>query len=147
MSSLGGKGYNLLILSQGGFQVPNAFIVSEEAFRDYQRDLSITFDESPDIEITDDLLSTIKDEIDHHLLKEELIAEINTQLHDLVRTSPISHPLLAVRSSGVAEDLEDASFAGINETVLNVACECDPVCDAIKTCWKSLTRVELWSIG
>lgn len=67
MSSLGGKGYNLLILSQGGFQVPNAFIVSEEAFRDYQRDLSITFDESPDIEITDDLLSTIKDEIDHHL--------------------------------------------------------------------------------
>lgn len=138
MSSLGGKGYNLLILAQGGFQVPNAFIVSEEAFREYRKDLSISFTESHDMEVTDDLLSAIQDEIDHHLLKEELIAEINTQLHDLVRASPISHPLLAVRSSGVAEDLDDASFAGINETVLSVACECDSVCDAIKTCWKSL---------
>lgn len=138
MSSLGGKGYNLLILAQGGFQVPNAFIVSEEAFRDYRRDLSITFVESHNTEITDDLLMAIQDEIDHHHLKEELIAEINTQLHDLVRASPISHPLLAVRSSGVAEDLDDASFAGINETVLNVDCECDSVCNAIKTCWKSL---------
>ena len=45
---------------------------------------------------------------------------------------------MAVRSSGVAEDLDNASFAGMNETVLNVECDCSSVCHAVKECWKSL---------
>ncbi|MDJ0961393.1 MAG: PEP/pyruvate-binding domain-containing protein [Acidimicrobiia bacterium] len=44
-----------------------------------------------------------------------------------------SDQLLAVRSSGAAEDLHEASFAGQYETVLNVAAQARPVADAIRT--------------
>ena len=71
-------------------------------------------------------------------MKYELTAEIQNQLHDLMSNSPIPNPLLAVRSSGVAEDLETASFAGMNDTILNVECELEPVVKAIKKCWSSL---------
>ena len=43
----------------------------------------------------------------------------------------------AVRSSATAEDLEGASFAGLQETYLNVAGE-EAVLEAIKKCWGSL---------
>lgn len=43
----------------------------------------------------------------------------------------------AVRSSGVQEDLADASFAGLYTTVLNVQGSA-AVAEAIKTCWASL---------
>lgn len=56
-----------------------------------------------------------------------------------LNTSPsLPTPLLAVRSSGVTEDLEEASFAGMNDTILNVHADVDSVCDAVKDCWKSL---------
>lgn len=44
---------------------------------------------------------------------------------------------VAVRSSATAEDLPDASFAGLQETVLDVRGE-DAVIAAIRTCWDSL---------
>jgi pyruvate, water dikinase len=43
----------------------------------------------------------------------------------------------AVRSSATAEDLEGASFAGLQETYLNVA-GLEPVLRAIRACWGSL---------
>ena len=42
----------------------------------------------------------------------------------------------AVRSSAVAEDLADASFAGVYETVLGVDC-LDGLREAVRTCWAS----------
>src|SRR5699024_10433319 len=44
---------------------------------------------------------------------------------------------VAVRSSATAEDLPWASFAGQQDTVLNVT-GVDNVCTAIETCWGSL---------
>jgi rifampicin phosphotransferase len=44
---------------------------------------------------------------------------------------------VAVRSSATAEDLERASFAGQQETFLNVQGE-QPLLDAIRRCWESL---------
>lgn len=44
----------------------------------------------------------------------------------------------AVRSSGVQEDMADASFAGLYTTVLNVSHDADAMAAAIKTCWASL---------
>src|SRR5579871_1219981 len=43
----------------------------------------------------------------------------------------------AVRSSATAEDLEGASFAGLQETYLNVSGE-EAVLDAVRKCWGSL---------
>ena len=44
---------------------------------------------------------------------------------------------VAVRSSATAEDTESASFAGMNETYLNVR-GADAVVDAVRRCWASL---------
>ncbi len=44
---------------------------------------------------------------------------------------------MAVRSSATAEDLPDASFAGQQETYLNIQGE-DKVIDSVKRCWASL---------
>ena len=44
---------------------------------------------------------------------------------------------VAVRSSATAEDTESASFAGMNETFLNVR-GADAVVDAVRRCWSSL---------
>src|ERR1700737_1334901 len=53
---------------------------------------------------------------------------------------------VAVRSSAVAEDLDEASFAGQYETVLGVAGELQ-VLEAVKKCWASAgeARVEEYS--
>ena len=44
---------------------------------------------------------------------------------------------VAVRSSATAEDTEAASFAGMNETFLNIR-GADAVVDAVRRCWSSL---------
>ncbi|MCB0219846.1 MAG: hypothetical protein KDH09_09150, partial [Chrysiogenetes bacterium] len=46
-------------------------------------------------------------------------------------------PLVAVRSSATAEDLEEASFAGVYTTVLGVASE-RAFLEAVETCWGAL---------
>ena len=46
-------------------------------------------------------------------------------------------PAVAVRSSATAEDLEDASFAGQQDTFLNVRGD-DALLDAVRDCWASL---------
>lgn len=125
-------------MAQGGFIVPSAFIVIQDAFWEFRQELGFDFSTQQDLPISDDTIDYIRNLVDNHELKEELVAEINTRLHDLRNQSPIAHPLLAVRSSGVAEDLDNASFAGMNETVLNVECDCSSVCHAVKECWKSL---------
>jgi pyruvate,water dikinase len=44
---------------------------------------------------------------------------------------------VAVRSSATGEDTASASFAGMNETFLNV-CGADAAIDAVRACWRSL---------
>ena len=45
---------------------------------------------------------------------------------------------VAVRSSATAEDTESASFAGMNETYLNVQRRRRACVDAVRRCWASL---------
>lgn len=138
MKTIGGKGFNLIVLAQGGFRVPNAFIISEEAFREYRSCLNCPPDVDDESSLTEEQTESIQKQFDAYELREELVSEIQNQLHDLVNNSCICDPLLAVRSSGVTEDLENASFAGMNDTILNVHCDVDSVCKAIRQCWKSL---------
>ncbi len=51
-----------------------------------------------------------------------------------------AEPYVAVRSSGTAEDLGDASFAGLHDTYLDVR-GYDNVITAIKRCWASMWNV------
>ncbi len=111
---VGGKGLNLGKLTRAGFSVPNGFCVTTDAYRLSVQGLSEQNEGSiKDIE-----------------LMPKLIAEIQTAQEKLRTTT------FAVRSSATAEDLAEASFAGQQDTFLNVTPE--ELLDALKACWASL---------
>ena len=111
---VGGKGLNLGKLTREGFRVPQGFCVTTDAYRFSVQGLS---------EQNESSVKDIK-------LPPELVTAIRTAREQL-QTSTV-----AVRSSATAEDLEEASFAGQQDTFLNVAS--DGLLDALKACWASL---------
>lgn len=66
------------------------------------------------------------------------IAPLPTDVADALRAAvkPLHGTGLAARSSGVAEDLAGASFAGQYETILDVR-GYDALADAVRQCWAS----------
>ena len=111
---VGGKGLNLGKLTRAGFPVPTGFCLTTDAYR-----LSVEG-------LSEQNEGSIKD-IE---LLPKLIAEIRTAREKLQTTT------FAVRSSATAEDLAEASFAGQQDTFLNVTS--DDLLDALKACWASL---------
>ena len=111
---VGGKGLNLGKLTRAGFQVPKGFCVVTDAYRFSVQNLP------------EQNASAIKELV----LAPELVAEIQTAREKLQTRT------VAVRSSATAEDLAEASFAGQQDTFLNVAS--DELLDALKACWASL---------
>src|SRR5690606_11505367 len=63
--------------------------------------------------------------------------EIRSAYAELGRRVGLDRPAVAVRSSATAEDLPDASFAGQQETFLNVR-GASALLDACKRCFASL---------
>jgi len=70
-------------------------------------------------------------------LPHDLADEIRASYRELARRSGLDRPAVAVRSSATAEDLPDASFAGQQETFLNVVGE-RQLMDACRRCYASL---------
>jgi len=70
-------------------------------------------------------------------LPESLRDEIAARYEDLAHATGQAEPPVAVRSSALGEDSEDASFAGQQESFLWVR-GVEHVCDAVRDCWVSL---------
>lgn len=119
---VGGKAANLGELTRAGFGVPPGFCVSTQAYR----------------RVADgDLLATMAPEQARQMLRavdipDDLATEIRQAYEQLGEEVPV-----AVRSSATAEDLPFASFAGQQDTFLNVIGS-DGVLDAVRRCWASL---------
>ena len=111
---VGGKGLNLGKLTRAGFRVPKGFCVTTDAYR-----FSVD-------RLSEQAVGAVKD----LALAPELITEIQAA-HEKLQTATV-----AVRSSATAEDLAEASFAGQQDTFLNVTP--DELLDALKACWASL---------
>jgi pyruvate, water dikinase len=71
----------------------------------------------------------------------DLRAEIAEAYEELAQVAGDSRPAVAVRSSAIGEDSEEATFAGQQETYLWVR-GADGVCDAMRNCWASLYSPE-----
>ena len=67
----------------------------------------------------------------------EIVQEIEAAYEKLGERIRQANPYVAIRSSATAEDLPDASFAGQQETFLNIRGKRD-VTSAVKRCWASL---------
>src|SRR3989344_937517 len=123
---VGGKGANLGEMTKAGFPVPNGFIITSNAYYDFIRENNFSvkikhllstanFDNSKSLE---QVSLHIKKLIRNGVLSDGLIKEIVASYNKL--SGPLNQALVAVRSSATAEDLTNASFAGQQETYLNV---------------------------
>lgn len=139
-SIVGGKAANLGKLISAGFQVPEGFCITTESY--YRTVKTVQIDE-----FINELMNLQIDDIDkikEISMKIRLcISEVN--IPENIKKNIIYHynnmkennTAVSVRSSATAEDLEDASFAGQQDTFLNVI-GIDELLKSVKKCWTSL---------
>ncbi len=140
---VGGKGANLGELTMAGFPVPNAFVLTTAAY-DYFVDKGgvmelvnkelAGIDRSSDQSLAD-ASKRIREAFESKDIPKDLMDDIRKSYSKLFAKG--KEGFVAVRSSATAEDLPDASFAGQQETYLNVHGEED-LFDKIRKCWSSL---------
>lgn len=142
---VGGKGANLGEMYNLGIPVPNGFIVTSEAYYQFVKDNNLKQKlndilKSSDVDDPDQLLAAsrkIKHIIKHSPMSDMLALEIMTNYRKLSGFMGLKSLPVAVRSSATAEDSADASFAGQQETFLNVVGESNVV-NRVRDCWASL---------
>ena len=138
---LGGKGRSLTNLVNHGFHVPTGFHVTTQAYRDFvaknglqPRILACAKPILVNGQASfDNASSEIQDLFESGTISSELETEIGSAYVDFDQ----DEPAVAVRSSANAEDLPNLSFAGQQETYLNIRGSAAVVA-AVKKCWASL---------
>jgi pyruvate,water dikinase len=139
VDSVGGKGASLGEMANKDFPVPGGFILTAQAYRRLLRDTGI----EEEIEAALDIDTEDSDELEEaHERAVELIrgAGMPDEMRDEIEAAYEElgdGEFVAVRSSATAEDLPDASFAGQQETYLNVE-GVDELVERVKDCWASL---------
>jgi pyruvate,water dikinase len=129
----GGKGANLGELLRAGFRVPNGFVVTTDAYRGFVAENGLgEAIAALAAEGGADASARIAGLFAGAELSQEVAAEIRSAYGTHLGGGPV-----AVRSSATAEDLAEASFAGQQDTYLNVVGE-DDVLAAVRDCWASL---------
>jgi pyruvate, water dikinase len=140
---VGGKGANLGELTAAGLPVPPGFVIGASAyaaFCDGSGLRSRIAKRLADVDVEDTAqldraAGEIRSMVENEAMPEWLEDAICAAYRDLGDGDP--HPAVAVRSSATAEDTASASFAGMNETVLNVR-DTIFLLDAVRQCWSSL---------
>ena len=151
LETIGGKGLSLAKILQAGFPVPGGFHVTTAAYHTFveanglqPRILAALKDANPALPTS---LETVSTTIGRFFadasIPPDIAAAITGAYLKLETSYPSTSPRIgvrlpvAVRSSATAEDLPEASFAGQQETFLNIQGE-DALLDRVKKCWASL---------
>lgn len=139
LATVGGKAGNLGELTRAGLPVPPGFCLTTEAYRraTAQADLEAIFDElertsGTDVPALTALASRARAAVLAAPIPSDIAEAVTAAYGRLGSEVPV-----AVRSSATAEDLPFASFAGQQDTYLNVVGR-DAVLDAVRRCWASL---------
>lgn len=139
----GGKGANLGEMFQSGFPVPPGFVVTAESYWIFIKKTGLKKQIS---EILDELNTEDSDELQEKtkkirelIIKKDMPEEIKKSIKDAYHKlrSGEKKYYVAVRSSATAEDLPNASFAGQQETFLNVIGD-ESLIKSVRECWASL---------
>lgn len=140
LPKVGGKGANLGVLTRAGFPVPPGFCVSTEGFLAFVAgcaELPALYDELDALPVDDvEAARQLGAKVRAALLSVPLPAAVSDGAIAAWRDIGDGHAY-AVRSSATAEDLPGASFAGQQDTYLNVRGE-SALLDAIRRCFASL---------
>jgi rifampicin phosphotransferase len=133
----GGKGANLGELTRAGLPVPPGFVIVTEAYRQYVAEYQLA-----------DKIAALAapggDHTGYESASEQIRGLFAAEVSDAVRAEIADayaalgeDVAVAVRSSATAEDLPEASFAGQQDTYLNVR-GFEDLLVAVRECWASL---------
>ncbi|WP_336034732.1 pyruvate, water dikinase [Halobacterium yunchengense] len=139
IDSVGGKGASLGELTDAGLPVPPGFVVTAGTYRSFIENADIDDDlfDAVDVDPEDSgALADAEAAAEDLILETDLPEEIREDILSSYDALDDGEAFVAVRSSATAEDLPDASFAGQQETFLNVTRE--DLVDRVKRCWASL---------
>jgi len=155
ISVAGGKGANLAEIYNLRVPVPPGFVITAQAYnyfiekaglKNKMKEMldEIDYENTKQLdEITKKLREMIvSSEFPTEMRREvigayeDLAGDKDTPVYELLRRIP-EHIFVAVRSSATAEDLEDASFAGQQDSFLNIK-GTENLIEAIKKCFASL---------
>lgn len=138
---VGGKGSSLARLARANLPVPPGFHITTQAYRRFIDEnhladpiLAIAGQAQSESPLT---LDNASSQIQSLLLQGTIPADIIDLIGKSYRELSVDERSVAVRSSATAEDLPEMSFAGQQETYLNVR-GADKVLEAVKRCWASL---------
>jgi pyruvate,water dikinase len=134
----GGKGASLSRMTAAGLPVPPGFVVAADAFQDFLRSCG-------GLALIERV--TVHLDVEDPRAVEDAAVAIRTMIMSTPLPAPLADAILAahaalehgdfvaVRSSAVSEDGLTASFAGQQESYLNVGV--DAVLDRVRECWAS----------
>jgi len=148
INTVGGKNASLgeMIggLNEQGIKVPSGYAITVAAFQAFieKNNLKETIqnaiakNDMSDLKTLQKAGAIVREAIVKGILPSDMEKDIVSMYHDL-KASQDDNNDVAVRSSATAEDLPDASFAGQQETFLNVR-GVDELLDSVKKCFASL---------
>ncbi|NIO38250.1 phosphoenolpyruvate synthase [Candidatus Bathyarchaeota archaeon] len=145
--SVGGKNANLGEMINAGIPIPPGFAITAYAYKKFIEETKISKDIYKTIEdiVTDpnnpkqyeEASLKVRELIESTDIPKEIKDAIKSSYNELDKRLDSSKVSVAVRSSATAEDLPDASFAGQQETFLNIK-GTDELLDKTIRCWSSL---------
>jgi pyruvate,water dikinase len=141
---VGGKGANLGEMYREGIPVPEAFVITTNAYRSFLRSnanqekiekllKSVDVDNARKLESKARAVRTM---IESSPIPRDVATEILESYQRLLKGMKGEIVSVAVRSSATTEDLKEASFAGQQSSFLNVRSEKE-LLTAISRCWAS----------
>ncbi len=148
VSRVGGKnaslGEMIGMLKAEGIRVPGGFATTADAYREFLEANNLREkikERIKDLKTGQKTLDKVGSSIRRLFLRadfpQKIAADIRGAYQELCERNDDEEVAVAVRSSATAEDLPDASFAGQQETFLNVSGE-EELLDACRRCYASL---------
>jgi len=145
VNKAGGKGANLGELVKAGLPVPPGFVVTAQAYLLFNTESGLArkiVHAMEGINVDDTAMLQAKArEVQGMIIGTEMPAIIKSEIlkayDEMASRDSVKAPFVAVRSSATMEDSEQASFAGMNATFLNVHGREDLI-RKVKECWASL---------
>ena len=132
---VGGKGRSLSEMTNAGLPVPEGFHITTAAYRDFV--VSNNLQGSILNEAGKTGQEAVASENISRLFAESELSASVVQEIKVAYAKLGDNPAVAVRSSANAEDLPDMSFAGQQDTYLNIIGD-DALLVAVRNCWASL---------
>jgi len=139
LERVGGKGASLGEMTAAGLPVPPGFVVTAGTYRTFIEEAGIAepLFEAVDVDVDDtEALATAQERASELILNTDFPEGLREEILGAYADLGDGEEFVAVRSSATAEDLPDASFAGQQETFLNITAEA--LLERVRECWASL---------